>query len=145
MPPAPLKPEETLTEPIAWAGGIVRHFGHQIAEFSTRILPTLRDWPGAVFAFGVKSESGIVSLDTAPAFFVEVLAWFGVPPERVRIVSRPTLASRLFVASRGEQFGALGGDIGAADAIRTSLTACGFAHLAPEVDATLARLPPNHA
>jgi hypothetical protein len=112
VPPAALPPEETLTEPIAWSGAIVRHFGHQIAEFSTRILPTLRDWPEAVFAFGVKPESEIVSLDTTPRFFTELLAWFGVPPERVRIVSRPMLASRLLVAPQGEQFGALGGDIG---------------------------------
>lgn len=112
VPPPALQPRETLTEPVAWAGAIVRHFGHQIAEFSTRILPTLRDWPGAVFAFGVKPESGIVSLDTAPRFFTELLDWFGVPPHRVRIMSRPTLAARLLVAPQAEQFGGLEGGIG---------------------------------
>jgi len=111
-PPPLVPPEETLTEPVAWGGAVVHHFGHQIAEFATRILPTLREWPDATFAFGVKPETGIVSLDTAPRFFLESLAWLGVPANRVRIVSRPTLATRLLVAPQGEQFGALVGEIG---------------------------------
>ena len=45
-----------------------------------------------------------MSLDTAPRFFLEMLAWFGVPPERVRFVHRPTLARRLLVAPQAEQF-----------------------------------------
>ena len=114
VPPVPLPAVETFPEPVAWGGAIVRHFGHQIAEFSMRLLPTLREWPGAVFAFAVKPEFGIVSLDAVPPFFSEVLAWFGTSPDRIRIVSRPTLASRLVVAPQAEQFGPFHGEIGPA-------------------------------
>lgn len=111
-PPDVLPPTDTFTEPVAWAGGIVGHFGHQIADFSARILPTLVTWPDAVLVFAVKPESGMPSWETVPRFFQEIVAWFGLDPQRLRIVSRPTLASRLLVAPQGEQFGALCGDVG---------------------------------
>lgn len=112
LPPVPAPPVETYDEPVAWGGAVVRHFGHQIADFSMRILPTLREWPDAVFAFAVKPEFGIVSPDSAPRFFSEVLAWFGTSLDRVRFVSRPTLASRLVVAAQAEQFGPVHGGVG---------------------------------
>jgi len=112
VPPDVVAPQDVIDEPVAWSGPIVRHFGHQIAEFSMRLLPTLREWPDAVFAFGVKPEFGIVSRDAAPPFFTEVLDWFGASPERIRIVSRPTVAARLLVAPQAEQFGMHGSEVG---------------------------------
>ena len=112
VPPDVLTPQDVIAEPVAWGGAIVRHFGHQIAEFSMRLLPTLREWPDAVFTFAVKPDYGIVSRDTAPPFFAEVLDWFGASPERIWIVSRPTVAARLHVAPQAEQFGMRGGEVG---------------------------------
>lgn len=114
VPPAALPPQAVLAEPVAWGGAIVRHFGHKVAEFSMRLLPTLREWPGAAFAFAVKPEFGIVSLDGTPRFFGEVLDWFGVPRDRIRMVVHPAVASRLLVAPQAEQFGTSGGEIGPA-------------------------------
>lgn len=112
IPPAELPPEDRLADPVAWGGAVVRHFGHQIADFSMRILPTLGEWPDAGFAFAVKPQTGIVSFETTPPFFAALLEWFGVPRQRVQIVSRPTVAARLLVAPQAEQFGTQGGEVG---------------------------------
>lgn len=106
--PVDTRPEDaacelTLDEPVAWAGAATQHFGHQIADFSTRILPTLREWPEATFAFAVRMGDGVDSLAETPRFFREILEWFSVLPERVRLVSRPTLARRVLVAPQAEQ------------------------------------------
>lgn len=114
-PPAPLPPEDELAEPIAWGGPIANHFGHQIAEFSTRILPTLSEWPDAVFAFSGALRRNITSLETAPQFFPQMLDWFGVPPGRTRILIKPTLATSLWVMPQGEQLGGVGPDPGYLD------------------------------
>lgn len=111
--PVDTRPEDaacelTLDEPVAWAGAATAHFGHQVADFSTRILPTLREWPEATFAFAVRTGDGINSLAETPRFFREILEWFSVPPERVRILSRPTLARRVLVAPQAEQVLGLG-------------------------------------
>ncbi|WP_176225085.1 glycosyltransferase 61 family protein [Methylomagnum ishizawai] len=107
-PPIILPIEDILAEPVAWAGPIVPHFGHQLAEFSLRILPTLAEWPDAVFAFAANPPRKITSLATAPGFFREILAWFGVAPERTRVLVKPTLAARLRVAPQAEQLGRIG-------------------------------------
>lgn len=108
VPPDIAPPAEVWDEPVAWAGAIVDHFGHQIADFSCRLLPTLAVNPATVFAFAVRPGDGIDSLESAPRFFGEILAWLGVPPERVRVVTRPTLARHLAVAPQAEQLGGPG-------------------------------------
>lgn len=107
-PPIELPIEDILAEPVAWAGPIVPHFGHQISEFSLRILPTLAEWPEAVFAFAANPLRKITSPATAPGFFRDILAWFGVAPERTRVLAKPTLAPRLCVAPQAEQLGRIG-------------------------------------
>lgn len=102
LPPVLEPTAAVIEEPIAWAGPICRHFGHQIADFSARIVPTLALWPDAVFAFGARPGSGFSSLAATPRFFREILAWFGIPEERVRIVIEPTLARHLVVAPQAE-------------------------------------------
>jgi hypothetical protein len=91
--------------PLAWAGPIVPHFGHQLAEFSMRLWPTLRVWPDALMAFGVHTKSAYRSVQHTPRFFREVLSWFGVPDDRVSIVADPRIASHVFVAPQAEQIG----------------------------------------
>ena len=90
-------------EPMAWAGPIVRHFGHQVGDFSMRLYPTLLSWPAAVMAFGVHPQSAYRSIQDTPTHFREVLAWFGIPEARVRIVCEPTVAAELFVTPQAEQ------------------------------------------
>ena len=102
LPPVPLPIEDTIDEPLAWGGPVHRHFGHQIADFSTRLLPTLESWPDAVFAFGVGPKVRARSPADAPRFFTEILAWYGIPIDRVRWLDRPTLARCLLVAPQAE-------------------------------------------
>lgn len=96
-------PEQRLTGPLAWGGGIVWHFGHQIADFSMRLLPTLVARPDAVVAFASHPRMGIHAIDSAPTYFQEILNWFGVTPARVVLIDRPTLVEQLFVAPQAEQ------------------------------------------
>jgi hypothetical protein len=91
--------------PLAWIGPIIPHFGHQLAEFSMRLWPTLRAWPGAVVAFGTHPASDYQSLEHTPPFFQEMLRWFGISEDRVTVVANPTVAGEVFVAPQAEQLG----------------------------------------
>lgn len=86
-----------------WAGPIHDHFGHQVVEFSMRIPLTLQVNPAATLVFSARLGSRNFDLAETPAFFRAILDWFGVPPERVLIVDRPTLFRRLHVTPQGER------------------------------------------
>lgn len=82
-----------------WCGPMTRHFGHAVAEFATRIAWSSRlarrDLP-LVF-------SAAPADDAPPAFFDQLLAHYGVAPERVRIVTAPTRFDRLDVFPQAER------------------------------------------
>ena len=88
-----------------WIGPIWPHFGHVVADYTTRTLPTLAENHKAVLVFSVMTGSGIVSWQDTPTFFRDVLCWYGVPPERVLIVSRPTRFRMLHVVAQPERTG----------------------------------------
>ena len=94
--------------PYFWIGPIVDHFGHFLAEFSTRILPTLVASPDAVLVFTGHVGSPYLRFDAAPAFVKALLDWYDVPPERVMVVPHATRFRRLSVVPEpellGEQF-----------------------------------------
>jgi hypothetical protein len=113
--PADAEPASELGGPTAWGGAVAAsqgqlHYGHQIADFSTRLLPTLAEMPDSRFAFGVREELGheIGAFEKLPAYFHEILDWYGIDGERVDIVAEPVLAERLAVAPQAEQFGGPG-------------------------------------
>ncbi len=115
----PADPEGPLVEagPMAWGGAIADAFGHQVADFSTRLVATVRARPDLPVAFASRPDLGYADLDTAPAWFRAILDWFGVPPERVRIIAVPTRVAELFVAPQAEQLGGPGPDVGYLDAL----------------------------
>ncbi len=88
---------------LAWGGGIDPVFGHQIADFSARLLATMLARPELPIAFATKPEFGWRTIDEAPGFFRAILDWFGLPSERVHIVNEPTIVGELFVAPQAEQ------------------------------------------
>src|SRR5262245_5235752 len=45
--------------PVAWGGPIVRHFGHQLADFSMRLPHTVDRRPDLPLAFATKPDYGI--------------------------------------------------------------------------------------
>jgi hypothetical protein len=92
-----------VTEPLAWCGPLTMHFGHQIADFSTRI-PVYRKLDRDLrYCFSVHPRTGVSDINTAPEFFLDLLRWFDVSPSRVRIINRPILAQELICVPQQEQ------------------------------------------
>lgn len=93
--------DEVIEEPCVWGGYLQNHFGHLVAEHCGRLLWSRHAWPDALVLF--VHEPG-ATLDALPRFVTEVVGWFGVRPERMRLVGRPLLARRLHVAPQAEPF-----------------------------------------
>jgi hypothetical protein len=101
--PPETEPASALTGPVAWGGGITWHFGHQIADFTTRLLPTLAEMPDVRFAFSTHERALMRSMDQTPRHFREALDWYGIGHEQVDLIIEPTLVERLVVAPQAEQ------------------------------------------
>jgi hypothetical protein len=101
----PPDPEVPILDagPMAWGGAIVDAFGHQVADFSARLLATLQARPDLPIAFASRPDLGYADLASAPGYFRAILEWLGVAPDRVRIVTAPTRPAELFVAPQAEQ------------------------------------------
>ncbi len=84
-----------------WAGPICHHYGHQIADFSMRIIPTLITNPSANLLFG--TYQGIV-----PSWFEEIYRWFGVSSDRIVILGEDCVIQNLSVCEQAEQIGFIG-------------------------------------
>src|SRR6056297_1153523 len=110
--PADRKPQIRSPElhvgdkPCFWIGPLCPwHFGHQIRDFLSRLPLTLKICEQSRLVFAVLEGHGPIRIEDAPEFFRGILAWFGVPEERVIIVSRPTLFGELRVLPQGEVAG----------------------------------------
>jgi hypothetical protein len=113
--PPEAEPTAVLEDRVAWGGAVAfwmgqGHYGHQIADFSTRLLPTVSEDPDVRFAFGVKEKfrAHLDSFEKMPEFFREILEWYGIGGDRVHLVAEPTLAKQLVVAPQAEQMGGPG-------------------------------------
>ncbi|PZO21741.1 MAG: hypothetical protein DCF25_04680 [Leptolyngbya foveolarum] len=102
----PSRPNDIFekTEDLSiWGGAICTHFGHQIADFSTRILQSKTAYPNAQFLFSAKSDAKITTIEQTPPFFRSILDWYDLKPDQVKIVSQPLLVRQLLVAPQAEQ------------------------------------------
>ncbi len=88
-----------IGENAIWGGYIRPHFGHLIGEHLTRVLPSLHARPDDLVLFALKADD---ELETVPAYFHEILQWYGLPRERIRIITQPTMVRRLSVVPQGE-------------------------------------------
>ncbi len=88
-----------------WGGQVHRQFGHQVAEYSTRVLQSLRDAPSGQFLFTLWPGG---TADAIPPHFWAVMDWYGVPRDRIEFISRSFVASSLWVAPQAEQLGGPG-------------------------------------
>jgi capsular polysaccharide biosynthesis protein len=93
------KPER-LPGPAIWGGNLNPHFGHLIAEYAPRIGFAAAALPQAPVLF--QSFPGWTT-DNLPGYVWEVLAYYGLPRDRVRLVDRPLLAESLHVWPQAEQ------------------------------------------
>jgi hypothetical protein len=100
--PDPVAPVATIDGPVAWGGPVTRHFGHQIADFSMRLLPTARALPGVPVAFASHPRFEVAS-GAFPDFFGSILDWFEIPRRDVIFISEPTLIRHLIVLPQIEQ------------------------------------------
>lgn len=102
--PAPAPVEAVVADPAAaWIGPVVGHFGHGIADFSTRIPETVSALADPLLVFASERDAPIASLEAAPGWFRQLMAWYRIPADRVRFVTAPTRFRRLHVVPQGEQ------------------------------------------
>ncbi|WP_419226879.1 glycosyltransferase 61 family protein [Alteromonas marina] len=83
-----------------WCGPIVNHFGHQIADFSTRIA--CYRGSDAKYLFSVRKGSGF-TFDDLPNFIKEIFHWFKIDKDNIFFVERPTVVQKLKVVPQQEQ------------------------------------------
>ena len=95
-------------EALAWGGPLVRHFGHQVADFATRLVRTRQSRPDLAIAFAMHQDEDWSSFDDGPRYVGPVLDWLGVGEDRRVLVRQPTLVGELYVAEQAEQIGGPG-------------------------------------
>lgn len=96
---------ESITETMYWCGEIVPHFGHQIADFISRIGLYEKENNDVLFAFSSHPDFKITSIKTLPPFFVRLMNWFQIPLERIKIITKPSIISKLIVVPQQEAMG----------------------------------------
>jgi hypothetical protein len=101
--PLQADPVASIDEPVAWGGPITDHFGHQVVDFSMRLIPALRDQPDTTFLFASAPRYQVPTIADAPPLFGQILDWLGVARSRARLIDRPTLVKSLDVAAQAEQ------------------------------------------
>jgi hypothetical protein len=97
--PTPEPCEAEIREAAVWGGYVHPHFGHLVAEHLTRILPSIQARPDDLVLFITEKDRDPASV---PSHFHDVLHWYGLPRERIRILSQPTLVRKLSVVPQGE-------------------------------------------
>jgi hypothetical protein len=88
-----------IDENAIWGGYIHPHFGHLIAEHLTRVLPSMHARPDDLVLFALQQGQ---DPQAVPTYFYDVLQWYGLPIERIRIIAQPTMVRRLSVVPQGE-------------------------------------------
>ena len=93
-------PHKTIDRPCVWGGFAMVHFGHLISEHLTRVLESVSERPDDMFLFiGRPGEDA----SSAPGYFWDILAWYGLPRDQVMFVTEPLLVSELRVMPQAEQ------------------------------------------
>ena len=96
-------PKKRITgEHHFYIGPLYEHFGHQIRDFSSRIMPSITVDPQAVLVFASHKRNPWQDLSQVPDFFNQILKWFGRTESNVLIVSEPTIFDHLCVIPEPE-------------------------------------------
>jgi hypothetical protein len=100
--PYSAEPRKRLRDaPYFWVGPFYNHFGHQIQDFSSRVLGSLAVQPEARLVYALRDGQS-----SCPEWFWQINDWFGVPRDRIVLVSEPTLFPNLGVVPQPEWAGA---------------------------------------
>lgn len=100
-PPVPAKGLTEFAAPATWGGHSVPHFGHFIVEHSTRILQARAEHGTKKMLFTLPPGQ---NADQVPAFFWQVLAWYGVEARNVTFITAPLQVRELWAAPMAEQW-----------------------------------------
>lgn len=89
------------TRTVFWCGAIVDHFGHQIADFSTRIMAYRKLGLRGVYAFSAPNNEKY-TIENTPSFFRAITDWLEIS-EQILLVNKPLLVKELIVLGQQEQ------------------------------------------
>lgn len=87
-----------------YGGPLYHHFGHFAAEMMHRIIPARQlqpDWP-VLFMAPLGHPSDDIQL---PPYISDILAFFGLAGDRLKVVNQDVAVERLLVAEAGSDFG----------------------------------------
>lgn len=98
-PPGLSARAEPVAQPCLWGGYAQFHFGHLIADHLGRVATAARARPDDPVLFTLPPGQGP---DDVPGWFGDVTRWLGLPPERLRFVTRPLMVRDLRVAPQAE-------------------------------------------
>lgn len=85
--------------PSAFVSCVDSHFGHFVAESVPRLPQILAQAPDMPLVFTHDRKTDPAAL---PPAFMQVLDWFDIPMEQVRLIARATLFRDLCIAAQGE-------------------------------------------
>lgn len=92
-----------IEKPLIWGGRCLFHFGHLAAEHLNRLPGALYHQPDATAIFIL--PPGKLVRDV-PNYFWDMMAWFGLPTDRVLFVTRPVVMAQLHVQPQTEHMSA---------------------------------------
>jgi hypothetical protein len=130
LPPIPEPCRAEIEKESIWGGYIHPHFGHLIAEHLTRILPSIHARPNDLVLFITEKERDPESVSD---HFYEILDWYGLPRERIRIIAQPTLVRKLSVVPQGEVLWGKGPDASYLDLLDAVADRNGLKPVASEI------------
>ena len=96
--PGTLQP---FDKPALWGGHIVNHFGHFLAEHSTRLLCAARARPDLTILLTLPPDK---TPEQVPAFVWQVLKWYGIEATRIHFVTNPLKVRQLWAIPMAEQW-----------------------------------------
>jgi hypothetical protein len=102
-PDIPEGPVDTVSEPAIFVAAADDDFGHLVASAAPRLPQSLAEGGDRPLVFSTRAPETPASLP--PAFTAIVHDWFGIPPDRLRLIHRPTRFARLAIAAQGEHLG----------------------------------------
>jgi hypothetical protein len=100
-PEAPAAAPKFVAGNFAYLGPISHHFGHQVGEFSQRIMPTLLSGFDGRFVFGAKSILS-TDIERSSRFVLEIIDYLGLPRDRIRIINEDAILEHVVIAPQAE-------------------------------------------
>jgi len=106
VPEASSKPVVFVRETLFWCGAVTRHFGHQLADFTSRIA-CYKGMSGKL-CFAVHPRHNINKFEDTPIFFQKIIKLLGYSKDDIYIVSQNIIAEKLICCPQMEQLGGPG-------------------------------------